>query len=634
MKIENIRIQRFRSFRDETIFFDNYNGLIGPNGAGKSTILTALNIFFLEPDASLKEVNSLEKDDFSFGNTDDPVEITITFSDLSDDESADFSHYVRQGKLIVKAVATFDAATNKAPINRHGIRLGMQEFRAFFEAEKDGANVAELKKIYSALSKKIEALPAPGTKQKMIDDLHEHEAQNEDKCSLIDSSDLFEGFSKGTHKFRKYVQWIYVPAVKDVSLEQFDARNTALSKLLQRVVLSKSDFEAKIEELKSKTLLEYSQILEGHNELLEDISIDLSNRLKNWSSSDASVSLRWHQEDGKSVIVAHPRAGVTAREGTFEGGLNLFGHGLQRSYLLALLQTLAEIDQQNSPLLLLGFEEPELYQHPPQIRYMARTLEELSHGNAQIFFTTHSPLLVSGEGFATVRLVRKKPDDTAEVKQTTHSEINDEEKLLRGADYLTPSGQKARLHQILLPTLSEMFFAKHVTLVEGQEDYAFLATYLKLLDKWDEFHKLGGHIVPASGKDNLLQPMIIATKLGIPIYPVWDTDDKESPTNSALFRFFGRKDLSRIEENMIEDDFCAWKATLAKCVIPEIGEQNWSDAVLKVRTDLQISEKNMSKNVFFLGYVLDELWEKDFTSESLIKLCGNILNHALNFGRE
>lgn len=46
MKIKTVKIENFRSFKNETIDFDNYNCFVGPNGAGKSTVLNALNVFF------------------------------------------------------------------------------------------------------------------------------------------------------------------------------------------------------------------------------------------------------------------------------------------------------------------------------------------------------------------------------------------------------------------------------------------------------------------------------------------------------------------------------------------------------------------------------------------------------------
>ena len=38
MIIESVRIINFRSFKDETIKFDNYTCFVGPNGSGKSTL--------------------------------------------------------------------------------------------------------------------------------------------------------------------------------------------------------------------------------------------------------------------------------------------------------------------------------------------------------------------------------------------------------------------------------------------------------------------------------------------------------------------------------------------------------------------------------------------------------------------
>ena len=50
MKIASVRIENFRSFKDETVPLNDYACLVGPNGSGKSTVLTALNVFFRESD--------------------------------------------------------------------------------------------------------------------------------------------------------------------------------------------------------------------------------------------------------------------------------------------------------------------------------------------------------------------------------------------------------------------------------------------------------------------------------------------------------------------------------------------------------------------------------------------------------
>ncbi|WP_163594770.1 AAA family ATPase, partial [Klebsiella pneumoniae] len=90
------------------------------------------------------------------------------------------------------------------------------------------------------------------------------------------------------------------------------------------------------------------------------------------------ASVKWKQDPDKSIKVEEPVAAIQIGERGFEGDLSRFGHGLQRSYMLALLQELNKIDDAAAPTLILCIEEPELYQHPPQAIYLAETLQELA----------------------------------------------------------------------------------------------------------------------------------------------------------------------------------------------------------------------------------------------------------------
>ena len=83
MKIESVRIENFRSFKDETVFLDDYTCLVGPNGGGKSTVLCALNVFFRESENSSTDVVNLSAEDFHQKITDEPIRITVTFVDLN-----------------------------------------------------------------------------------------------------------------------------------------------------------------------------------------------------------------------------------------------------------------------------------------------------------------------------------------------------------------------------------------------------------------------------------------------------------------------------------------------------------------------------------------------------------------------
>ena len=96
MRIKSVTIKNFRSFKDRTVHFDNYTALVGPNGAGKSNVLCALNVFFREANGSATNVSDLDIEDFHARDTKHPIEVTVTFYDLSDEAQEDFSEYYRQ----------------------------------------------------------------------------------------------------------------------------------------------------------------------------------------------------------------------------------------------------------------------------------------------------------------------------------------------------------------------------------------------------------------------------------------------------------------------------------------------------------------------------------------------------------
>ncbi|MEN6423251.1 MAG: AAA family ATPase, partial [Smithella sp.] len=246
MKIESVRIENFRSFKDETIKLNNYTCFVGVNGSGKSTVLNALNVFFRQYKDSKTDLSKLTSEDFHHRNIKDPVKITVTFTELSDAAKDELSDYVRQEKLIVSSVAKYDSTTDFADVKQYGNRLGLQDFRKYFEADKNGKSASELKIIYQNLKMKYSDLPNPGTKAAMADALKAYEAEHPDNCELIPSEDQFYGVSKGANRLANHVQWVFVPASKDAIEETEESKNTALGQLLARTVRSKVNFSEKV----------------------------------------------------------------------------------------------------------------------------------------------------------------------------------------------------------------------------------------------------------------------------------------------------------------------------------------------------------------------------------------------------
>ncbi|MEW8584376.1 MAG: AAA family ATPase, partial [Candidatus Thiodiazotropha sp.] len=537
MKIKSIRIENFRAFRDETIVMDDYTCFVGPNGSGKSTVLCALNVFFRQYGDAKTDLSKLSDEDFHHKNTAEPIKITVTFTELSEQAKNDLSDYVRQDKLIVSSVAEFSTSTGRAEVKQYGNRLVLNDFRPFFEADKNGAKVAELKSIFDELKSKYTDLPDAKTKGDMISVLQEYEASHSEDCVLAQSEDQFYGVSKGANRLAPHVQWVFLPAVKDATMESEESKNSALGQLLARTVRSRVNFSERIGKLRDQLSKDYQAILDAEKNVLDDLSKALDERLKSWAHPKTQAQVLWKQDPEKSVKVDEPWAFIKLGESGFEGELPRFGHGLQRSYVLALLHELAllsENEKDDIPTLILGIEEPELFQHPPQAKHLASVLQDLSSKNSQIILCTHSPYFVTGDKFEQVRMVRGEGNPS--VSSVSHMPYEELAKLTsdEGKKPLTEEGVMAKIHQALTPVLNEIFFTKCLILVEGVEDIAYLTTYLILSEKMSEFRQYGCHIVPVNGKSEIPRPLAIARHMGIPTFVICDCDTDKPAENGQL----------------------------------------------------------------------------------------------------
>ena len=636
MKISSIRIENFRSFRDQTVTTDDYSCFVGSNGAGKSTVLSALNLFFQYSTSSTPNVRTLDADDFHNKETDNPVRITVIFEELSDGAKGALKDYVRQDKLIVTTEAIWDAETETASVKQYGQRLAMKAFaERYFSKESDGAKVADLKPIYIALRHEYPDLPPATTGAAMRESLQAYEAEHVEQCEPIRSSDEFYGANSG--KLNPFVQWVYVPAVKDAQEEGEETKKGALGQLLARTVRATTDFGTKIADLRKETFEKFEALLEENQEALGDISDKLKKRLAEWSHADTNLNLRWISDKAKSVQVVEPSAGVFTGEGDFTGKLSRMGHGLQRSYLLALLTELAGLETENAPTLILACEEPELYQHPPQARRLSDVFQKLSEANTQVFVTTHSPYFVSGREFADVRLVRKSTTKDSIVAHLSSADLTT---YLAAHEHHrerpTADGMRAKISQSLQPHLNEMFFCHHPVFVEGLEDVAFITAALHLYGHWDEFHALGCHLVPANGKNHLIHPVAIATKMNIPYFLVFDCDGdcreqdrtKHAPDNKTLLSLVGASIGDGFPVAGISQANCrAWPNEMGKSIQADFENSEICNYMEQARRVCGRA-KSLTKNSMFITEWLTNAHEDGKKSNTLDELCGAILNSA------
>ncbi|NQT63965.1 MAG: AAA family ATPase [Candidatus Marinimicrobia bacterium] len=631
MRLLKITIKNYRCFKNQEIAIDRYSCFVGPNGAGKSTVLMALNIFFRNSEAPSDVVN-LQEEDFHNRDTSQPIEIICIFEELSELAKEDLKAYARHGQLAVTVKAEWNPTSLRAEVKQYGIRKIMNDFVPYFQAEEAKALAAELKGIYAGIRSSFPELPLVTTKDAMRSALREYEENNLELCEDIESPTQFYGWSKGANLLKKHISWVYLPAVKDPTEEQDEQRNSALGNLLQRTIRSEIDFAEPIEALRQQTNSQYLKLISDQDLVLKDVSEKIQSQLKNWSHSGAKVELAWHFDDQKSVSLASPYARAKIGEGDFLGELVRSGHGMQRSFLIALLRVLATTGEGDLPTLLLGFEEPELYQHPPQAKHLASLLEILSTHDSQIIITTHSPYFVSSRGYENIRLVRTRPTiKGSSVSQVKYTDLADMLSQALGDQPQKPTEVMAAVEQIMQPSQSELFFCTIPVLVEGAEDVAFISTYLRCTDQWDEFRRLGCHFVVCDGKTNMSRPLAIAKGLGLPTFTVFDGDcdrkdslNNQIRDNQCLLNLLSSS-LEPIQEtNILENNFVMWKTRIMDEIIQETGDANWDTHEKAARNKFILNNGVRRKNPLVVTATVEMLLAEGF-SMTLLKLASKQL---------
>lgn len=630
MKIRSISIKNFRIFDEVTVLFDDYAALVGENGAGKSTILAALNVFFRESQDSAVDLTSLSEQDFHNKDTTRDIEITVTFDDLNEEAKQDFKSYVRQNQLTITAAASWNETTSKAEVKQYGQRLVMSDFKEYFEAEKSGKLVPELQLIYEKLSELHPEVKGPKTKSGMSARLREFEESNREMCTLERSQDNFYGFTKGSDRLKRYLNWVYVPAVKDASSESTEVRNSALGELLRVTVRSKINFDEEIQSLRDRTIAEYKHLLDKNQRTLEEVSKSISDRLSTLAHPSASAQLKWTAEESRSVVVNDPVAKIFATESGFSGDIARFGHGFQRCYIVSLLQELATTGLSTSPTLILGMEEPELYQHPPQARHLSDVLHSLASGNSQVMVTTHSPYFVSGYHFENVRLVRRANDsESSTVDAVSYEQVAEAIAKANNQTALQASAEQAKLHQALSSQLNEMFFCSKVVFVEGIEDEAILKAWMVCLNKWEMMREWRAHIIPVNNKSNLVRPAILAKLLALPCMVIFDSDGDEDHSlrrawhesdNLAILSALDVDGVAFPEEAVFGECVVQWGTNFQSEIKREIESSVWDTAFGEARKALGNPSGNFQKNPILVGQLVAELHKAGIVPKVVEKL--------------
>ncbi len=553
MLIKEVRVKNFRSILDETFPCESLTALVGRNGSGKSAFLSALEFFY-------ENSTKVNVEDFYSEDVSKDIEIEITFSELSDLDRAQFSRYINDDCLTVVRVFTYSGG--QISDSYHGMPLQNPDFMVIRNAGTNNPIRSKYNEVRG--EGQYSSLPTVGSAAAALRELENWESQNPSQCQRIRDDGQFFGFrGVGQGLLRQHSKFILIPAVRDAQSDATEGKGSSVTEIMDLVVRSALANRREITEFKQSTNERYNEIMAPGNLVeLTDLQSNLSSTLESYVTG-SSISLLW--DDTSELSFPDPRARVKLNEDGFESTVERTGHGLQRAFIMTMLQHLIAArerpsnhddtatadetegtptdDAQVLPSLIMAIEEPELYQHPSRQRHIANVLSGIADGEipgvagqTQVIYTTHSPLFVGLDRFDQIRLLRKEgtePDlpRATILKKGNMQELADElgHAHSNNGGNFTAEALRSRLQTLMTPWMNEGFFADTVVLVEGEDDRAAILGMAEYLDV--SFDSEGIAVIPCGGKNNLDRPLVIFRQLGIPIYVVWDSDYSETNTN-------------------------------------------------------------------------------------------------------
>ncbi len=567
MRLAKVRIRSYRCLKDLEVSLDDYTALIGPNGSGKSSVLYALDWFLNGGPLSEEDIHRVAGNPAA---TD--IDVAVTFGELDAEDRRVLESYGRGEFAYFRRIWSSSSGKEKM--------IGNSKQGPGFSKVRSQTRIGELRSEYAALRNELPALAEVTIKEEILDELTRWENDPANVAGLedvpeADATHMF-GFN-GEHTLAKRVRLVLVPAATDIVSQVGTAgRGSALSDLIgsmmsEAVATARSNWETRfadqIQELADEirqgvadsTAAQADRVNERLSDLVPNATVEFTADAPSWSlKGDGSLNT--------DVIIDGMRNDVSRQ-----------GHGVQRAVMIAMLQALvpdsqsvepaenssdaevataSPLDHDSRPCLIIGVEEPEIYQHPVRARNFARVLSRLAvRAKTQVFIATHSPYFVTPEQFTALRCFALT-DGATMISATTLGEV--------AASADAPESQVTRAVEKELPrTFSEGFFADAVVFVEGDTDRVI---YEVVSDRGGKaLDRAGIAVLAMGGKENMHIPFVILHQLGIPAYVVADCD-----ALGARRRYKGdqaKEDSAEASHRKATESVLGWlpPATVAYC---------------------------------------------------------------------
>ncbi len=631
MRLVGVQVSNFRAILAATIDIEPLTAIIGANNTGKSAFLKAIDLFF-------SNAPKIDDDDFHSKNIEEPIDITLSFADLTEDEMTLFESNLIDSQLTV---------------TRRLIRGNPKESGSFFvealvnpdfSACRNEESKRARTELYKELQKQFDGLDNIKSADEIDAQLEKWEANNKDKLKR-QRVGSFRGWKNvAIGQLKRKTDFVFIPAVRDAS-EDTDEARSPVKQLVDTLAKQTIENNQEFKDFTAATNERLKKFTDPTNvSALANISEALSAILKQYYA-ESDLIATWQPISEFPVVF--PSSEIAVKDHGFQSNVERVGHGLQRAIIITILEFLARERLRNPEQkekefkkpesdIIVAIEEPEIYQHPIKQRHISNVLGELTSSfsaqtgiRIQIVLATHSPLFVHLPRFQEIRMARRSPEEPNDVvvSKLTISECS--AGLAKFHDPVKkPMGDAAfasKLH-IFDADLSEGFFSKKIVLVEGPSDKSILEAALTIQGR--SAMAEGLTILAVGGKKILDKPAYIFNALGIPTYVILDNDNKSAKDKvaEAYYNKFLQRVLGVPEDKIVDwpagifDRWAAWDGNIENYISTTCGAELYDKVKLQMMTDFEVDGEDCVKSPAIAAAMLTAFAAQGIKFENLNKI--------------